>query len=204
MTDKPHESKIEHHPAGAPDPRPFRPHVVMRSVRVYDSIWCALDRHELRLEPTDKEPTGEYHVFRVPDAIVVVPFTPEGHLAMIWQHRHPHGHTHWEVPAGRINLGEAPEAAAHRELAEETGMRAGRLVPLGGFYPINGISDHFAHAFVALDCEPAGPLQLDDSERLLVRTRPLDSVKKELLDGRLRDGFTALALFKALAHLGKL
>ena len=189
---------------GEPDPRPYRPHDVMRSVRVYDSKWCALDRHELRLDPDDKEPTGEYHVFRVPDAIVVVPFTVRGHIAMVWQHRHPHGHTHWEVPAGRINMGESPEEATVRELREETGLTADRLVALGGFFPINGISDHFAHVFCALDCTSTHELDLDDSERLLVRSRPLDVVREELLAGSLHDGFTALALFKALAHLGKL
>jgi len=197
-------STPEFHPDDAPDPPQFRPHDVMRTERVYDSPWCALDRHELRLDPKDTEPTGEYHVFRVPDAIVVVPFMPDGRLAMVWQHRHPHGRTHWEVPAGRINMGESPEAAAQRELTEETGLTAGRLIPLGGFYPMNGISDHFAFAFCALDCEATHALELDDAERLIVRTRPLASVKAELLDGRLRDGFTALALFKALTHLGKL
>lgn len=190
-----------HHAEGAANPPAFRPHDVMRTERVYDSPWCALDRHELRLED---ESTGEYHIFRVPDAVVVVPLTQAGDLAMVWQHRHPHGKTHWEVPAGRINMGESPKEAAHRELAEETGHRTGELIPLGGFYPINGISDHFAHVFVALDCEPIGALKLDRTERLVVRTRPIEAVKEELLEGKLKDGFTALALFKALARLGKL
>lgn len=194
----------DHHPEDAPDPPAFRPHDVMRTERVYDSAWCALDRHELRLSPDDHEATGEYHVFRVPDAIVVVPFTTQGHIAMVWQHRHPHGRTHWEVPAGRMDMGEAPEDTARRELREEAGLVPGRLVPLGGFFPMNGISDHFAHVFMALDCEPEGPLILDDAERLLVRTRPLSAVKEDLFAGRLQDGFTALALFKAFAHLGKL
>jgi len=187
------------HPAGAPDPPAFRRHDVLRTDRVYDSVWCALDRHELRL---DDDSTSEYHIFRVPDAVIIVPLTTHGHLAMVWQHRHPHGRTHWEVPAGRINPGESPEASARRELAEETGHTAGKLIPLGGFFPLNGISDHYTHVFLATDCESTGQLQLDVNERLLVRTRPLEAVRAELLAGQLEDGFTALALFKALAYLG--
>ena len=187
------------HPAGAPDPPAFRRHDVLRTDRVYDSVWCALDRHELRLADETK---GEYHIFRVPDAVIIVPITTRGHLAMVWQHRHPHGRTHWEVPAGRMNPGETPEESARRELAEETGHTTDQLVNLGGFFPLNGISDHYTHVFLATGCEHTSDLKLDDTERLLVRTRPLATVREELLAGKLEDGFTALALFKALAHLG--
>ena len=67
---------------------------------------------------------------------------------------------------------------------------------------MNGISDHYTHVFLATGCEHTGDVELDDTERLLVRTRPLATVREELLAGKLEDGFTALALFKALAHLG--
>ena len=194
-------SAADHHPAGEPDPAPFRHHDVLSSTRVYDSPWCALDRHEIRLQD---EETGEYHVFRVPDAICVLPVTTGGDVVMVWQHRHPHGRTHWELPAGRINHGEAPAVAAERELLEETGYRAGELVEVTGFFPINGISDHYAHVFLAKNCEYAGEPELEDAERLLVRTRPLNEVRRQLLEGQLHDGFTALTLFYGLQKLGRL
>ena len=197
----PDESSVPHHPAGEPDPAPFRPHDVMSTTRVYDSPWCALDRHEIRLQGDE---TGEYHVFRVPDAICVLPVTTDGDLVMVWQHRHPHGRTHWELPAGRINHGESPAAAAERELLEETGFRAGELVEVSGFFPINGISDHFAHVFLAKNCERVGEPELEAAERILVRTRPLAEVKRQLFEGELRDGFTALTLFYGLQALGRL
>lgn len=177
---------------------PFPPFEVIGTERVYDSPWCALDRDAIRMEDGTE---GEYHIFRIPDAVVVVPVTADGHVAMIWQHRHPHGKTHWEVPAGRMNPGETPEEAAHRELAEETGHRAGTLVALPGFYPINGISDHFAHAFLALDCEPAGQLELDPTERIVMQRRPLSEVRTALASGKFLDGFSALAMFQAFAAL---
>lgn len=179
------------------DPAPLEAFPVEASQRIYDSPWCGLRRDILRL------PSGrlqDYHVFEVTDAVVVVPVLPDGSVLMLWQYRHPHGRTHWEVPAGRIHGGETPREAALRELAEETGHACAELQELGGFYPINGISAHYAHAFVAHGCTPRGALRLDDAERLEVHVFPPDEVRRLLLAGRLRDGFTALALHSWLAR----
>lgn len=173
------------------NPPPFPPFGVASSARVYDSPWCALRRDEVVL------PDGrlqEYHVFEVSDAVTVVPVLTSGDLLFIGQYRYPHGKTHWEFPAGRIDAGETPAEAAARELEEETGHRAARLVPLPGFFPTNGISAHYAHAFVAEGCAPTGTQRLDASEQILVRrfTRPQ---AEALLDaGLLADAFTALPL----------
>ncbi|MDE0895819.1 MAG: NUDIX hydrolase [Planctomycetota bacterium] len=174
----------------------FEPFRVTKTERVYDSPWCALDRDEIELPGGE---LGEYHIFRIPDAVAIVPVTSQGELLMIWQHRHPHGKTHWEIPAGRTDPNESMLEAAARELEEETGHRAGRLIPLANFYPVNGISDHQAHIFLALDCEPVGELNLDNSERLVTRKRNVSEVKSALANGEFEDGFTALALFYAFA-----
>jgi ADP-ribose pyrophosphatase len=181
-----------------PDPPPYDGHPVESTERLYDSPWVGLRRDHLRLPDGASQ---EYHVVEITDAVVVVPRLPDGRLVMIWQHRHPHGETHWEVPAGRIGEGEAADAAAHRELMEETGHRAGRLVPLPGFYPINGISDHWAHAFLALDCERVGEPTPEVTEQLQVGVFSEDHVRGLLAAGELTDGFTALALFHAWQRL---
>jgi ADP-ribose pyrophosphatase len=173
------------------NPSPFEPFPVASTQRIYDSPWCGLRRDEVVL------PDGrlqEYHVFEISDAVTVVPVTRAGDLVMVGQYRYPHGKTHWEFPAGRIDAGESPAEAAARELEEETGHRAGRLVPLPGFYPTNGISAHFAHAFLALDCEPSGEQQLDASEQLVVRTFSRAEACALLDAGLLQDAFTALPL----------
>ena len=179
------------------DPPPYPPFEILGTRRLYDSPWCGLRRDELRL-PNGK--AQEYHVVEIPDAVVVAPFLPDGSIVMVWQHRHPHGGTHWEVPAGRIARGEEPAAAATRELREETGYRAGELVALPGFYPINGISAHFAHAFAAYDCERVGAPELDASERMVTRVLSRARVERMLREGSIRDGFTRLALREAFAH----
>jgi ADP-ribose pyrophosphatase len=178
-----------------PDPPPFEPFGVLESARLYDSHWCGLRRDLVRL--ADGSPQ-EYHVFEIPDAVVVVPFLDDGALVLIGQYRYPHGRTHWEVPAGRIGAGETAEQAARRELREESGCVAGRLIELPGFYPVNGISPHYVRSFAALDCRQEIALDLDRSERIVARRFERAEVERLLRAGRIQDAFTALALFYAL------
>ena len=173
------------------DPPPFPPFRVRRSERIYDSSWCGLRRDQVILPGGD---LAENHVFEVPDAAACVPSLADGRLVLIGQYRYPHGKTHWEVPAGRIGEGETPAAAAARETLEETGYRPTRLLPLGGFYPTNGISAHYAHLFCGLECELVGEPALDPSEQILTRLFTRGEVEALLDAGRLQDGFTALAV----------
>ncbi len=176
-------------PEAPQNPPPFPPFPVAESRHVYSSPWCALRRDEVLL-PGGK--LQEYHVFEISDAVAVVPVREDGSLVMIGQYRYPHGKTHWEFPAGRIDEGESPIEAAARELEEETGHRAARIVPLPGFYPTNGISAHYAHVFCALNCEPSGSQDLDASEQLTVQVFSESEVNALLDAGMLQDAFTAL------------
>ncbi len=173
------------------DPLPFPPLGLARSERIYLSPWCGLRRDIVVLPNGDER---EYHVFEISDAVAVVPVLTDGRVVLIGQYRYPHGKTHWEVPAGRIQDGESPIDAARRELREETGCRADVLEPLPGFYPTNGVSAHYAHAFVAHDCEQAFALQLDDTERLVVRAFTRAEIEALLDAGKIQDAFAALTL----------
>jgi ADP-ribose pyrophosphatase len=182
------------------DPPPFAPFELAKSERVYDSYWCGLRRDYVKLADGKLQ---EYHVFEIHDAVAVVPVLPDGSIAMLWQYRHPLGRTHWEVPAGRVDEGESAAAAAERELLEETGYRAKRLVRLGGFHPTNGISPHHADLFAALDCELVQHPQHGPTEKLSVHVLSEADVRRRLHRGDLEDGFTALALFYYFASLAE-
>ena len=98
--------------------------------------------------------TGTLEMVRHPGAAAVLPFLdpPTGHdprVLLIRQFRHGAGGPLWEVPAGRLDAGEAPESCAHRELAEETGYRATTLMPLGPIHTTPGFSDEVIHLFAA-------------------------------------------------------
>jgi ADP-ribose pyrophosphatase len=173
------------------DPPPFAPFHKTGSKQIYDSIWCSLRRDDLLLPDGT---VSDHHVFQIIDAVVVVPVLPNGDLVLIGQYRYPHGRTCWEVPAGRMTKGETPAESAARELREESGCRAERWVDLPGFFPLNGISDHWVHAYCALDCEQ-GESQLDETERIITRTFTVDEVRALLRAGRIVDAFSALALY---------
>ena len=176
----------------APDePEPFEPFEVLERSTVYDSPWCTLRRDRV-VVPGGAERV--HHVIGIGDAVVVVPECDDGSLVFIGQYRYPHGRTHWELPAGRLLAGESPDDGARRELLEETGHEAREMLALPGFFPLNGISDHWAHVRVARGCRPAGPQRLDDTERIVVRRFTRGEAESLLDSGRLTDGFSALAL----------
>jgi len=177
------------------DPPDFPSFTTLERPRVYTSPWCGLRRDWIRL-PNGAE--QDYHIFEVTNAVAVVPVLPDGRILLLWQYRYPSGRSQWEVPAGRIHAHESPADAAARELLEETGHKARRLVPLPGWFPTGGISAHYAHAFLAEHCEEVSATQHDTSEQILVRAFPQAEVRRRLREGRFADAFTALSLFYAL------
>jgi ADP-ribose pyrophosphatase len=83
------------------------------------------------------------------DAVIVVPVLDDGRLVVERIYRHPyHAYLH-EFPAGGIDAGEDPLAAAGRELEEETGWRAARLRPLGSYLPLAGLVRMRLHVVLA-------------------------------------------------------
>ncbi len=182
-----------------PEPAPFAPFVRLKSEQIYDSRWCGLRRDTLRLHNGREQ---EYHVVEISDSIAVLPVLANGHVMLIGQYRYPHGKTHWEIPAGRIHANEPPRAAAERELMEEAGLKPARLVDLPGFYPTNGISAHYAHAFVAEGCTIEREPEPEDSEQLFRREFTPEQVAALLDAGRFADAFSALCVAYWLRRSG--
>jgi len=180
------------------NPQPYHGFKVLEEKHVYLSDWCGL-RRDMVVLPDGQE--QEYHVFEIGDAVSIVPVMEDGSIMLVGQYRYPHGKTHWETPAGRINPGEEPAQAAVRELREETGCSAERFVAMPGWYPTNGISAHYAHCYVALGCVQDSQLELDDSEVLTPQAFAKDDVEKLLDAGRFEDGFSAIALMYYLRSL---
>jgi ADP-ribose pyrophosphatase len=141
-------------------------------------------------------------VVRHPGAAAVVPFEAPDRVLLIRQYRHAAGGTIWEVPAGKLD-GEAPERCAARELEEEVGRRAGRLVPLAAILTTPGFTDEVIHLFAAFDLEPV-PQRLEDDEVIEVVPTPFDHALAMVWSGEVRDAKSALALLHAARHLGRL
>jgi ADP-ribose pyrophosphatase len=101
----------------------------------------------------------------------------------------------WEVPAGTIESGEAPEACARRELCEEAGYRAGRLERLGEALADPGLTDERLFLFVARDLAPV-PRQLDADEHIEVTAVPLAEAYRMIERGEILDAGTLVALLR--------
>lgn len=143
-------------------------------------------------------------VVRHPGAAVVVPILPDGRVLLVRQFRYAAGEALLELPAGTRNGDEDPDACAARELAEETGWRAGELQYLGSFYTAPGFSDELIHCYVALHLIPAQGVSRDSDEELECVAVTLSHAHTLIACGDIRDAKTlaGLFLYTAIAGLG--
>jgi ADP-ribose pyrophosphatase len=146
--------------------------------------------------------TGELEMIRHSGAAAVVPVLggldePDPELLLIRQYRYAADGYLLEVPAGRPDRpGEPWEECARRELEEETGMRAGRLVSLTGIFTTPGFTDEFIHLFLAAQLYP-GTSARDPDEFLEPEVLRLSAALEEIRTGRIVDGKTICALLYA-------
>jgi ADP-ribose pyrophosphatase len=110
-------------------------------------------------------------------------------IVMERQYRHAANQFLWELPAGKIEAGEDPLAAAKRELAEETGYRAKKWKPLVEYYASPGFLGEAFSVFVAEGLE-AGETAPDEDERIELRLVKLSEVLEMIEKGAIHDGKT--------------
>ena len=124
-----------------------------------------------------------------PGSVVVVPFVSPTEVCLVEVVRVAVGETLLELPAGTLDRTEPLADAAARELAEETGYRAGRIRPAGSFWMSPGILRERMHLFVAEDLT-AGPQALEPGELIRTRVVAWDEAVAMCCDGRIDDAKT--------------
>ncbi|MBK8268964.1 MAG: NUDIX hydrolase [Planctomycetes bacterium] len=140
--------------------------------------------------------TRDIDVVRHPGAVVVLPLLSADEVLMIRNFRHTLDRELWELPAGTLDEpGESPIDAAARELEEETGYRAGRIDPLGEFYPSPGFLNELIHAYVATDLTKTEQ-RLEPLEMIHVETVARDEAVRMAYDGRLLDAKSIITLLR--------
>jgi ADP-ribose pyrophosphatase len=129
-----------------------------------------------------------------PGAVAILPLLDREHVCLLRNERPIVGETLWEIPAGTLEPVEAPEAAAVRELAEETGYQAGQWRKLGEFFPSPGVLSECTRLFVAEDLTPE-VMRPEADEQLEPHVIPWTQALGWALDGTIRDAKTLVALF---------
>jgi ADP-ribose diphosphatase len=168
------------------------------SRRIYTGRVVSLDIDTVRF-PNGM--TGELEIIRHSGASAIVPIleTPgqEKQVLLIRQYRYAAGGFLYEVPAGRLDKGEAPEACARRELKEETGYSAASLTRLTSIFTTPGFTDERIHLFVARGLT-AGESALESDEILDVHPMTFSRAIQMIDEGIITDGKTIVALMLAL------
>jgi ADP-ribose pyrophosphatase len=144
----------------------------------------------------------ELEVVRHAGAAAVAAVDDEHLVVLIHQYRHAGGGFMWEIPAGRLHAGEAPERCAQRELGEEVGLAARHLQPLGTMLPTPGYSDERIHLFLGRDLVAAPMAREEDEVIERIERVPLTHAVTMVRRGEIPDGKTALALLLAAHELG--
>ena len=163
--------------------------------RVYTGRVVHLDVDTVRFPDGS---TGEMEMLRHPGAAAVLPFAsdPRGAdptVLMIRQYRYATGGPLFEIPAGRLDPGEAPEHCARRELQEEVGVTAGRLERLTTIWTTPGFTDERIHLFWAADLT-AGAHAREADEFIEVVPKPLSEVLGMVKRGEICDGKSVVAI----------
>lgn len=134
-------------------------------------------------------------------AVAIVPLTDDNKVIMVEQFRYACGKSVLEIPAGKIDKGEAdPINAAHRELKEETGYSASEVVYLGKINPSVAYSEEVIHIYGMYGLI-AGEQELDEDEAVNIIEIPFEEVYQMAADGKLVDAKTIAGLMMAKEQL---
>ena len=131
-----------------------------------------------------------------PGGVAVVAIDENDNVLTVKQYRYAFQTVLEEIPAGKLERGEDPLVCAVRELGEETGFTAGRIVPLGAYHSSPGFSSERLYLYLALDLS-RGEAHPDEGEFLDLVKLPFSELLSMVKCGEISDGKTAIAALQA-------
>jgi ADP-ribose diphosphatase len=161
---------------------------LLASQRVYEGRIFDVTVDRVRL-PHGREATLE--VVRHEGSVVLIPVTEDGKLLLVRQYRHAVGRFLWELPAGSLETGEDPEAAAVRECQEEIGLIPGRVERLQTLFPTPGFCTEAMTYFQVTGLRTPGPddplAHQDEDESIEVGAYTVEEIRALIVSGEIAD-----------------
>ena len=178
-------------------PKPWK---TIQSKPVYENPWMSL-REDVAELPDGQ--TTIYGVITFGECVGIVPFVDAEHVMLVRQYRYVQQENHrWEIPTGGVAPDESLEQAAQRELAEEAGFSAGRLIHLSSYYTSKCICDETAHLYIGENLSPAHA-PADATEFIERRIFSFNEALQLALSGDIMDSMSVLGLVLAARRMGK-
>jgi ADP-ribose pyrophosphatase len=165
---------------------------VLSHTRIFEGKVFDVDRDTVRM-PNGRQVTVD--VIRHARSVILLPVPEPGHIILIKQYRYAVNRWLWELPAGNVDEGEEPDAAARRECHEEIGLVPDTLVRLASFYPTPGYSDE-EMIFYRLSglSTPAETAAVDEDEDIEPRTFRIADAREMIRRGEIVDMKTLAGL----------
>lgn len=149
--------------------------------------------------------TGEIEEFALygqKDWSVVLALTEHNEVIAVGQYKQGCDCIITELPAGTADFkGENPAEVMERELLEETGYKARRVIPLGSVWLATRNSPTQAHCFLALNCMKVRAAKIDSSEEIETKLMPLGIWLDQCINGLITEWSAVVTTMRALSHL---
>lgn len=176
-----------------------RPWRTLTSRRVYENAWIRV-REDLAEMPDGR--TTPYGVVECRPGVGVLPMLDHSRVLLVGQYRYVARAFRWEMPTGAMHPGESEEAAAQRELREEAGYEAERLIKLCTFDTSKSVVDETAHLYLAEGVRLARG-EPDPTEFIEVGVFEFDEVLRMVERSEIRDAMTVIAVLHTARRLGR-
>lgn len=170
----------------------------LKSETVYEGVIFTITHDTVELEDGQQDIRD---VLLHHGGVCVIPVTDDNEIYLVKQFRYPFGRVTREVPAGKLEKGEDHSVCGRRELLEETGCTCEKYIYLGEMLPTPAYNSEITHMYLARGLKFVGQ-SLDHNEFLDVEKIPLAEAVQLVMDGKLADGKTQIAILKAARILG--
>lgn len=177
----------------------LEPWKIISSKMILDTPWYKVQEEEVEIGPGKHI---QYSVSLWHDIVYIVALTKNQEIVLVRQYKHGPQEIMLDTPAGYMDKGEDPLAAAKRELREETGYTSDKWQKIGFFHQNTAKErGNNIHIFLAQDATQSKPQDLDATENIEVQTIPFKEALNQIKEGKINSSGSAISILRAQEHV---